>query len=121
MGVLTFLLVTIPFGILCGIKAVNQWRLYLTPSGIHYSKPTPCCCTWRRDIPFQDINDVSVISGTKTILVHLEPDKINDCCCCRPLINRTQIPGTYLENVANSEEFVGAVKKEMAAWRACGV
>lgn len=58
--------------------------------------------------------------------MHLDPDKIQDyvCSCCMPLVNHYSaqvVPGINLDNVANSDEFVEAVNKEIAARKASAV
>ena len=80
----------------------RKWRLYITHSELHYGVGFEYTIT-----PFSDINLISVIPGTNTVLVGRK-------------YGQTVIGNNWVTNelrisgVANCEEFVAAVKAEMA-------
>ena len=80
----------------------RKWRLYITHSEFHYGVGFEYTI-----IPFSDINLISVIPGTNTVLVGRK-------------YGQTVIGNNWVTNelrisgVANCKEFVAAVKAEMA-------
>ena len=108
------MLILIPIGIFCGLKAMKDWKLYLTRSSVVYIRPRGIgCCDEKYTIPFSDIDDISVAPGTRDIWVRMETSKINEYIgwWSRPMCG--QLVALVLSNVANGEEFVAAVKREM--------
>ena len=99
----------------CCFKVVKDWKLYLTRDKIYYTAAAgSCCCPDTMAISLSDIDDIYVAQGTKNIWVRMEPSKVNEYIpwCSRPVC--WQLNCLVLSYVANGNEFVDAVKKEMA-------
>ena len=108
------MIILIPIGIICSIKATRDWKLYLTRNRVVYRQPIGmCCCDTNYNIPFSDIQDISTVPGTKDILVRMDPEKVCEYIhwCNRPACGT--LIGLVLSNAANREDFVAAVKREM--------
>ena len=71
----------------------RKWRLYITHSELHYSYGCEYMIT-----PFSDINLISVVPGTNTVLVGRKQGQFE----------------LRISGVVNCKEFVAAVKAEMA-------
>ncbi len=107
-------------------RASDAWRLYLTPTSLHYSQQTfSTYCYKEVVVPLSDIEDCFVqeaIRGTeggggviiKNIKVKIDRSKIEEYlsglqrCCALP---------DYLEmtNIENADDFAAAVKRQLAA------
>ncbi len=83
----------IPCLIVANCFCAKNWKLYLTHTDIHYD---PGCRYVL--VPFNDINKISVIPGTKTILINKKQGSINEL---------------RIDSVTNCKEFVEAAKREM--------
>ena len=106
------MLILIPIGIICSLKAPKNWKLYLTRSSVVYHRPTGFCGNhWT--VPFDLIQDIYVVRGTKDIWVKMEPADVYKYIgsCNRPMCG--DLNCLVLSNVANGEDFVAAVKREM--------
>ena len=83
----------------------RKWHLYITHSDLHYSIGFEYTI-----IPFSDINLISVVPGTNTVLVGRKHGQTVIHSNRGVLVtNELKISG-----VANCKEFVAAVKAEMA-------
>ena len=118
-------------GKLCGTKAANMWRMYLTTTSIHLvNYDASCVCVQSNiRIDLTDIEEIQeagcitivnsvCINGSKiapptTILVELKPTKAKEfyACCYRCFDLPIVVAINYCEN---SIEFVEAVKQQMA-------
>ena len=78
----------------------RKWRLYITHSELHY-----CSGFEYTKAPFSDINLITVIPNTNTVLVGIKHHLLGG----NWVNNEVRISG-----VANCKEFVAAVKAEMA-------
>ena len=81
----------------------QHWRLYITHSDLHYGFG----CTYTIT-PFSEINQISVVPGTKNIMVNKKHASIYASSHAVAISNVLRING-----VANCKEFVAAVKAEM--------
>ncbi len=132
MGVICCSLFLFPVGlVLCilgcfyGKKAGNAWRLYLTPTSLHYTQVgASTCCYKDLVIPLSDIEDCFVqetiivqqgggVTQNHSVKVKIDRSKIEeylrwDQSCVLP---------DYLElkNVANASDFATAVKRQLTA------
>ena len=113
-------------GFYCGHKAATLWNLYLTPTGIHYTRVgASTCCHQKMFIPLEDIEDVWVqetivvrhngpTTHTHSIKVKIDQDKIEQYI---PWTHRKIFMQTdYLEliYVENASDFANAIKRQMA-------
>ena len=107
------ILLLIPIGIICSLKAPKDWKLYLTRSSMVYHRPNGCCCKQHYTVPFDLIQDIYTVRGTKNIWVKMEPADLYKYIgwCNRPLCG--DINFLVLSNVANGKDFVAALKREM--------
>ena len=97
----------------CWFKGAKNWQLYLTHDNICYTSAG--CSTKTTVINISDIDEIFVTSD-KEIYVGMEPSKINKYIghwCFRPICR--QVRYLVLSYVANNNEFVDAVKREMAS------
>ncbi len=131
--ILTITMVLIPVGFIlfivgyfCAKKASIAWRLYLTPTGIHYTRVgVSSCCYKKMFIPLRDIEDIFVqedtdlhhtvysrISWQKRVKVVIEQNKLVEYLTC---FQRLFSEPNCLEftNVENASDFVAAVKQQM--------
>ena len=117
IGGLALFFILIPLGICCGLRATKDWRLYFTRNGIYHVRTTGSGCSCCYDTWFfalSDIRNITYIVGQKTILIEfVDPAKVNDYIhwCNRPMCRTTT--GILIQHVANSEEFVVAVRQHM--------
>lgn len=95
-------------------RILATWRLYVTPSGIHYTQMAECSCHFIKEvfIPFTDIKDVSVISHPCQgwiIYVNMDPSKADKFV---PSYRRSCRCNAYVSLLftKNATEFVAAVK-----------
>ena len=111
-------------GVFLGRKAAVEWRLYLTSTGLHYTKVGACTCVNQvLFIPLSDIEDVFV---QESILIqngwasqgHIMKITINRNKIAKylPWWQRTVVLTDYVEiaNVANASDFAAAIKREIA-------
>jgi hypothetical protein len=117
----------VPCGLYSWITGVHTWRLYLTHSGIYHSFAGGCCFSKiEYDIPFGIIEDIYVPSNlTVAILDNEDPTCSVHVCmdaselekrvpyCSRSMCSSTST--LSLDYVANAQDFVNAVKREMAS------
>ena len=94
----------IPCFLAANCFCTKNWKLYMTHTDIHYN---PGCQYIL--VPFSDINKISVIPGTKTVLINKKQGSIYNTANGVVIKNELKI-----ENVRNCKEFVEAVKREMA-------
>ena len=94
-------------------RAAKIWKLYLTRTSIHYSRLGAFWTKSNFDIPFEDIDNITLADATTiyirmdraTLLKHLH-------WCFVPIFGNAFI--FSIDAVANAQEFVDAVKREMA-------
>ncbi len=107
----------IPAGFLFAKVAVKRFELYLTKKSIYYHQAYPNCCgikTWV--IPLSYIRSIYALD-TK-VRIYMEKDKAIELLgCCFPSFSVSRYPYLQLKYVENCEEFVQAVKREMAVER----
>ena len=118
-------------GKLCGSKAVNMWRMYLTTTSIHLVNFDAVCVCVQNNVRI-DLTDIEEIQeaagattkdgskrGTKlapptTILVELKPTKAKEFYTGP--YRRFDLPIVIaINHCENSTEFVKAVKQQMAS------
>ena len=136
--------VGIPMGRYLGHRAADLWRLYLTRTALHYREsrnPVCSCClsaddTGMRHVSLSDVQAITVetnyVEGSlcgcdaktlpTTVKVVLKPGRRHDLLphwCNRPLLEvcltTSESPVVLtLNHCANAENFVKAVKEQMA-------
>jgi len=91
---------------------IKKWQLYLTRSYIHYHPASLGCNNWT--IPLSYINDIRF--GGLKIFIYMEKARVAEfikgCCQCSESMLLDYVT---LQNVTNSNEFIAAVKREIAA------
>lgn len=113
---------TLILGIYFGRKASRNWRLYLTPNGIHHTQVAVLlpCCYKKIFIPLTDVEDIVVkqyvnVHAT-TIQVRITNESLLEeyTPFCRRVIcgNNNYVEFCYVENAA---EFTAAVKQQLSA------
>lgn len=108
-------LLLIPLSIYVCMKVAKTWKLYVTKNAIHYSKVNSCfwCCghdEWV--IPFSYIKNIYAYEGT--IYINMEQSQVDEFlhCCYQPICGADTL---ILNYVANAEDIVAAVKRQMSA------
>ena len=102
LGVMCSCLFCACMGTYCGLKAAKQWRLYLTPSAIHYLKQgTLNMNSKMRAIPLMYIEDISVFDKTSIMIAR----KTDDSNAKGSIIT--------IHHCENADEFVAAVKQQL--------
>ena len=87
------------------VAICKNWKLYVTHTDIHYNAG----CHYIL-IPFNDINKISVIPGTSTILIKKKQTSVYQTANGIRITNELRI-----KYIVNCKEFVEAVRKEMAS------
>ncbi len=118
--------ITCILGFFYGYKAANSWRLYLTPTGIHYTRVgASTCCYKKMFIPLGDIEDVFVqetihirhngpTTHTHSVKVKIDPSKME--LYMNSFYRNVFLQTDYLEliYVENASDFAAAVRGQMA-------
>ena len=113
-------------GCICGRRAAAAWRLYLTPTGIHYTKVGVFCCFYDEIfIPLRDIEQVFVeqvieiyqngnVAQGRRVKVKIHRGKIASYV---PWCQRTccLVDTVDLGFIDNACDFFAAIKRQMAA------
>ena len=99
----------IPVIIYIAYRAVKEWKLYLTQDSIHYTFFSGFSKK-KWVIPLQDITGLYTLNGAKQIYIKMNFSNIckYNSWPCAPAADYISI--TY---VANGQEFVDAVRKQM--------
>ena len=117
-------LICIPCGLILGWyygrKAADAWRLYLTPSGVHYSRKGGFCYTEEKFIPLGDIEDVFVEerigdgASCISLKIKISRDKLAEYVSW---CSRSVCLVDYLDitEALNAPDFAEAIKKQMTA------
>lgn len=128
IAILTFL-ICLPCALIVGCclgrKAAAEWRLYLTSTGLHYSKVSLFGCRQEIFIPLSDIKDVSVqetirtrngmvTSQGHTLMVWINRDKAAEYIpwCQRTLCFMDYLSFSFIENAS---DFRAAVKRQLCS------
>ena len=116
-------------GIYFTYKARTSWRLYLTPTGVHYSSVGPFHCDYKKIfVPLRDIQNVSVRTTVYTrrrygavvstharysVILKIDPSKFGDFLTCCQRCGCYYKEGVELKGMKNSKEFATAVAQQM--------
>ena len=128
IAVLSFLIFApcaLVLGVFLGRKAAVEWRLYLTSTGLHYTRVGACTCVSQvLFIPLSDIEDVFVQesiliqNGWASSRGHIMKITINRNKIAKylPWWQRIVVLTDYMEiaNVANASDFAAAIRREIA-------
>ena len=120
-----FILLPLCFlGFYMGYKAASSWELYLTPTGIHYTRVgASTCCIQKVFIPLEDIDDVFVqemivvhggpMTHSHSVKLYINPEKIEEYIpwSHRKIFMQTEYMEIYVENAS---DFANAVKRQIA-------
>ena len=103
--------VLIPILLCIECYSARQWRLYLTPNGIRYSRHFGCCCCCKPDhyyFPLDDIDDVLYTPRGNEVIICMEPMRAK-------MIVGKITPFFFIKGVENEKQFYQAVRRAMAA------
>ena len=112
-------------GIYFTYKALTSWRLYLTPTGVHYSSVGPFHCNYKKMfIPLRDIQNVSIrttvhtrygvpVSTHYSVILKIDPSKFGDFITCGQRYGCSYSEGVELKGMENPHEFATAVAQQM--------
>ena len=114
------IVVGIPIALCLAAGAVKTWRLYLTPSAIHYHYQGHCCSQQSYVIPLSYVKDAIYTPHDNNVSILMEASHAYEFIgsCDRPLIWSCIQPENiyvHLLKVANGEEFAQAVKRQISA------
>ena len=115
-------------GFFMGQKAASSWELYLTPTGIHYTRVgASTCCIQKMFIALEDIDDVFVqetivvrsnggpTTHSHSVKLRINPERVEEYLpwSHRKIFMQTE----YMEliYVENASDFANAVKRQIAA------
>lgn len=103
----------IPLGVYCSRISVENWRLYLTKSAVHFMNIGMCNFhnqMWH--IPLKDIKEIAALEEDYSIMIKMDPEVVYQYVC-RPLYGEYDC--IILRHCKNAGDFVREVKNQMAA------
>jgi hypothetical protein len=108
-------------GLYFGVKASSSWRLYLTPTGIHYTRVAiSTCCYQKIFIPLSDIEDVFVqhnivvnqgsYAQSNSVNVRVDRSKIGQYKLWYQCLQSDYLE---LHHIENASDFAAAINRQL--------